>query len=458
MTDPEPESAPRPAAIVVLAAGEGSRMRSTLPKPLHAVGGAPLLAHAMATAAALAPLRLAVVVGHGAEAVAAAALAVDPAAIVVEQPVRRGTGDAVRCALAALGPLSGDLLVLYADTPLLRPETLRRMIAARAEGAAVVALGFETADPGAYGRLALDDAGDLDRIVEAADTTAEEAAIRLCNAGVMALDAARAAGWLAQLRDDNAKGEFYLTDVAALARAEGLRCAAAICDASETLGVNDRAELAAAETAFQGRARAAAMAAGTTLVDPATTFLAMDTILGRDVVIEPFVVIGPGVRIDDGAWIGAFSRLEGCRVGPGARIGPHARLRPGTEIGAGAAVGNFVEIKAARLGPGAKAGHLAYVGDADVGAGVNIGAGVVTCNYDGAAKHRTWIGSRAFIGSNSALVAPVRIGDGAYVAAGSTITADVAADALAVGRARQIAKAGLAARLRAMPKTRNGQS
>jgi bifunctional UDP-N-acetylglucosamine pyrophosphorylase/glucosamine-1-phosphate N-acetyltransferase len=440
---------PRPAAVVVLAAGGGTRMRSDLPKPLHAVAGAPLLRHALDAAAALAPERLAVVVGHGGPVVAAAARALRPEARIVEQPMRRGTGDAVRCALDALGPLSGDLLVLYADTPFVRPHTLARLLAARAEGAAAAVLGFEPAEPGGYGRLILDAAGGLDRIVEAADATPAERAVRLCNSGVMALDAARAPGWIAGLSADNAKGELYLTDVVAAARAEGARCAAVACDPAETLGVNDRADLAAAEAAFQARARAAAMAAGATLVAPETVFFAVDTVLGRDVTVEPFVVFGPGVTVEDGVVIGAFSRLEGCVVRAGAHVGPYARLRPGAEIGPGAHVGNFVEIKNAALGAGAKANHLSYVGDADVGAGANLGAGAITCNYDGFAKHRTEIGAGAFIGSNSALVAPVRVGAGAYVGSGSVITESVPDDALAVGRARQATKPGLGARLRA---------
>jgi bifunctional UDP-N-acetylglucosamine pyrophosphorylase / glucosamine-1-phosphate N-acetyltransferase len=438
-----------PAAVVVLAAGGGTRMRSDLPKPLHAVAGAPLLRHALDAAAVLAPRRLAVVVGHGGPAVAAATRALRPDALIVEQPVRRGTGDAVRCALDALGPLTGDLLVLYADTPFVRPRTLARLLDARAAGAAAAVLGFEPADPGGYGRLILDEDGGLDRIVEAADATPDERAVRLCNSGVMALDAARAPGWIAALTAANAKGEYYLTDVVAAARSEGARCAAVACDPTETLGVNDRADLAAAEAAFQARARSAAMAAGVTLAAPETVYLAFDTVLGRDVTIEPFVVFGPGVTVEDGVAIGAFSRLEGCVVRAGAHVGPYARLRPGAEIGPGAHVGNFVEIKNAALGAGAKANHLSYVGDAEVGAGANLGAGTITCNYDGFAKHRTEIGAGAFIGSNSALVAPVRVGAGAYVGSGSVITESVPDDALAVGRGRQATKPGFGARLRA---------
>jgi bifunctional UDP-N-acetylglucosamine pyrophosphorylase/glucosamine-1-phosphate N-acetyltransferase len=322
------------------------------------------------------------------------------------------------------------------------------MRAARDAGAAVVALGFHAADPGGYGRLVLDAAGGLERIVEAADADEATRALTLCNSGLMAFDAARGRRWLAALSTANAKGEYYLTDLVAAARAEGLPCAVALCPEAETLGVNDRADLARAEAAFQARARAAAMAGGATLVAPETVFLAWDTRLAPDVEVGPHVVFGPGVTVESGATIHAFSHLEGCHVGAGAAIGPFARLRPGAAIGEGARVGNFVEVKNARLGPGAKANHLAYLGDATVGAGANIGAGAITCNYDGVAKHRTEIGEGAFVGSNAALVAPVTIGAGAYVASGSVVTADVAADALAIGRARQVVKPGLAARLR----------
>lgn len=437
-----------PCAVVVLAAGEGVRMRSALAKPLHRVGGAPLLHHVLRVAGALAPERLVAVVGHGGAEVAAAARAVAPGVIVVEQTERLGTGHAVRCALPALEGFVGDVIVLYADTPLLTVDTLARLRAARAGGAAVAALGFHAADPGGYGRLVLAADGSLDRIVEAADADAAERAVTLCNSGVMTFDAAQGRRWLAGLSNANAKREYYLTDLVAAARAEGLACAAALCPEAETLGVNDRADLAAAEAAFQAGARLAAMRGGATLVAPQTVFLAFDTVLGRDVTIGPNVVFGPGARVEDGVEIGAFCHVEGATIGAGARVGPFARLRPGAQVGPGAHVGNFVEIKNAVLGAGAKANHLAYLGDADIGAGANIGAGAITCNYDGVAKHRTDIGEGAFIGSNSALVAPVRIGAGAYVGSGSVITADVEADALAIGRARQVEKPGLAARLR----------
>jgi bifunctional UDP-N-acetylglucosamine pyrophosphorylase/glucosamine-1-phosphate N-acetyltransferase len=423
-------------------------MRSDLPKPLHAVAGAAMLAHALAAARALAPQRLVVVAGpgDGGARVAEAARTLASEARIAVQADPRGTGDAVAAALRALGDFPvGKLLVIYADTPLLRAATLEAMVADA--GAGVVALGFEPADPGAYGRLIEGSAG-LERIVEAKDASEAERAVRLCNAGAMALDAARAPDWIGGLEARNAQGELYLTDVVAAARAEGRVCAVVRCAPEEAMGVNSRAELAAAEAALQARLRVAALEGGATLVAPETVFLGADTRLGRDVTVGPNVVFGPGVRVEDGAEIRAFSHLEGCVVRAGAVVGPFARLRPGADVGPGAHVGNFVEIKNAVLGAGAKANHLAYVGDAAVGAGANIGAGAITCNYDGVSKHRTDIGAGAFIGSNSALVAPVRIGDGAYVASGSVVTRDVAPDALAIARARQEDKPGLAARLR----------
>jgi bifunctional UDP-N-acetylglucosamine pyrophosphorylase/glucosamine-1-phosphate N-acetyltransferase len=441
-------------AIVVLAAGAGTRMCSDIPKPLHRVGGLSLLGHVLALAQAASPERLAVVAGQGFEAVASATRALAPGAAVVEQAERLGTGHAVRCAAPALDGFVGEVLVLYADTPLLRSDTVARLRAAVAgggeEGAAIAVLGFEPADPGGYGRLILDGEGGLARIVEAKDATAGERAVRLCNSGVMAFRWPQARAWLDGLSAANAKGEYYLTDLAAAARMAGEPASVVLCPEEETLGVNDRLDLAAAEAAFQRRARAVAMRGGVTLVAPETVFLSHDTILGRDVTIGPNVVFGPGVTVEDGAEIGAFSWLEGCVVRAGAAVGPYARLRPGAEIGQGARVGNFVEVKNATLDRGAKVNHLSYLGDATVGRGANIGAGTITCNYDGYGKYRTAIGAEAFIGSNTALVAPVAVGEGANVAAGSTITADVAPGALALARARQVVKPGYAARLRAL--------
>lgn len=435
-----------PVALVILAAGAGTRMRSNRPKPLHEVGGISMLGHVMAAGATLDPTRCVVVVGEGADQMAAATRALDPKATIVEQPERLGTGHAVCCALPALEGFEGRIIVLYADTPFLRPETLAAL--ARSP-ASVTVLGFDAAEPGSYGRLIREKDGGLARIVEAADATEAERHVTLCNAGVMAFDARPGRGWLAQLRNDNTKGEYYLTDLVALARAEKAPCAVVACPEAETVGVNSRAELAKAEALFQQRARAAAMAGGATLIAPETVFFSHDTRLGHDVIIGPNVVFGPGVTVENGVEIGAFCHLEGCILRNGAAVGPFARLRPGALIENGARVGNFVEIKNAVMGQGAKANHLAYVGDATVGAGANLGAGTITCNYDGAEKHRTEIGAGAFIGSNSALVAPLRIGDGAYVGSGSVVTMDVEPDALAIGRGRQVNKPGLAAKLRA---------
>jgi bifunctional UDP-N-acetylglucosamine pyrophosphorylase/glucosamine-1-phosphate N-acetyltransferase len=366
---------------------------------------------------------------------------------MVEQTEQLGTGHAVLQAAPALEDFAGDAIVLYGDTPFIRPETLQAMLAARADGAAVVVLGFEAADPGGYGRLVRDGAGGLAAIVEAKDATAEQKAIRLCNSGLMAADAATLFDLLGHVGNDNAKGEYYLTDVVALARSRGLTAAVITCPESETLGVNSRADLAAAEAAFQARARTEAMANGATLTDPATVFFALDTVIGRDVVIGPNVVFGPDVTVESGATILPFCHLEGCHVSRGARIGPFARLRPGAEIAEDAHIGNFVEIKNATVEEGAKANHLTYIGDARVGAGANVRAGTSTCNNDGVLKHRTAIGPGAFIGSNTPLVAPVSVGARAVVAAGSVITDDVPDEALAIARARQAVKPSLGARM-----------
>jgi bifunctional UDP-N-acetylglucosamine pyrophosphorylase/glucosamine-1-phosphate N-acetyltransferase len=437
-----------PTALIVLAAGQGSRMRSDRPKVLHEVAHAPLLAHALRAGAALEPERVVVVTGHGGDAVGEAARAVDPEAVVVRQQEQLGTGHAVLCAREALDGFEGDVVVLYGDTPFIRPETLEAMIAARRAGAGIVVLGFEAADPGRYGRLIAD--GDrLERIVEAKDATEAERAVRLCNSGVLAADAGTLLALLDQVGRDNAAGEYYLTDVPALARAARMSARVVTCPEAETLGVNTRADLAAAEAAFQARARAAALEDGVTMTAPETVFLAFDTVLGRDVAIEPNVVFGPGVTVESGAIIRAFSHLEGCHVSEGCVVGPYARLRPGAELDRGARVGNFVEIKAAQVHAGAKINHLTYVGDAEIGARANIGAGSVTCNYDGVFKHRTEIGADAFIGSSTMLVAPVRVGAGAMTGSGSVITSDVPDGALAIGRAKQVNRDGLAARLMA---------
>lgn len=428
---------------VILAAGLGTRMKSRLPKTLHPIAGRPMLRHLLASAEAVFD-RIVVVIGPEMEAVGAAA---KPHAVVVQHE-RLGTAHAARQAVTYFG--TGEVAILYADNPLIRPATLERLLARRAAGDAGLALlAMRPHDPGKYGRL-VEREGYVTRIVEWTDATAAERAIGLCNAGVLCASAADMARWLEAVRPDNAKGEFYLTDVAALAAADGRRVAAVEAPFDELRGINSRAELAEAESVVQWRLRRAAMEGGVTLTDPASVFLSADTVFAPDVTVGPSVVFGPGVMVESGAEIRAFSHLEGCRVGAGAIVGPFARLRPGTLLESQAHVGNFVEIKAATLGAGAKANHLTYIGDAEVGAGTNIGAGTITCNYDGYAKHRTTIGAGAFIGSDTALVAPVTVGDGAIVAAGSVVTRDVPADALAVARGRQEIRPGWAAAFREM--------
>ncbi|MGP1395796.1 MAG: bifunctional UDP-N-acetylglucosamine diphosphorylase/glucosamine-1-phosphate N-acetyltransferase GlmU [Inquilinaceae bacterium] len=436
----------RKLTCVILAAGKGTRMKSALPKVLHPVAGRPMIALVLDAVGALEPDRTAVVVGPGMESVARA---VAPAETFV-QSGQRGTADAVLAARPAVDGFDGDVLVVYGDTPLVTPETLRRLIAARRGPGdpAVAALAMRPVDPGRYGRMMTDAAGGLEAIVEYNDATDTQRAIGLCNAGLMAFDGARFPGLLDAVGNDNAKGEFYLTDVVAIARSRGFGCAVVEAAETEVLGVNSRAELAEAEAVFQRRLREAAMAEGVTLTDPSTVYLAADTRLGRDVTIGPNVVFGPGVTVEDDVDIRAFCHIEGAHVRSGAVIGPFARLRPGAEVGAKAHVGNFVELKNAVLGEGAKANHLAYLGDADIGAGANIGAGTITCNYDGFFKHRTVVGAGAFIGSNSALVAPVTVGEGAVVGAGSVVAADVSADALVLERAARIDKPGWASRFR----------
>ncbi|MCA8882362.1 MAG: bifunctional UDP-N-acetylglucosamine diphosphorylase/glucosamine-1-phosphate N-acetyltransferase GlmU [Rhodobacteraceae bacterium] len=436
-----------PTAFVILAAGKGSRMVSDLPKVLHPVGAMPLLAHALRTARSLDPSRLVVVAGHGAAAVEAAAAKWAPDAICVRQDEQLGTAHAVDQARDAMAGFGGDVAVLYGDTPFIRPETLGQMAAARQTGADVVVLGFETPDPGRYGRLIVEN-GRLERIVEFKDATETERAVTLCNSGVVMAPAPLLFDLIAEVGNDNAAGEYYLTDIVGLANHRGLTCQAVACDPVETLGINTRAELAAAEAVFQARRRTDMLDAGVTLVAPDTVFFAADTEIGRDTVIEPNVVFGPGVRLAPGVTVRAFSHLEGAQVASGAVIGPYARLRPGADLAADTRVGNFVEVKNARLDQGVKVNHLSYVGDASIGQGSNIGAGTITCNYDGYLKHHTTIGADAFIGSNTMLVAPVTIGDGATTGSGSVITRDVPDGALAVARGRQENKPGLATRLR----------
>jgi bifunctional UDP-N-acetylglucosamine pyrophosphorylase/glucosamine-1-phosphate N-acetyltransferase len=437
----------RTCLAIVLAAGEGTRMRSSLPKVLHAVGGRLLIAHVLSAAVKAGGGGAAVVVGPGREDVAAEARKLAPQAQVFEQRERLGTAHAVLAARPAIEQGADDILVMFADTPLVRPETLRLLRDALAKGAGVAVLGFRSKDPAGYGRLVMQ-GDELVAIREEKDASAAERAIRFCNGGLMALAGAHALAILDRIGNANAKGEYYLTDAVAIARDMGLKAVAIETEEDDVRGINTKAQLAEAEAVLQGRLRTAAMEAGVTLVAPATVFLSSDTKLGKDVTIEPNVVFGPGVTVEDGATIRSFSHLEGAHVGKGARVGPFARLRPGADLGADVHIGNFVEVKQATIEAGAKANHLAYIGDARVGEGANVGAGVITCNYDGTDKHRTDIGKGAFIGTNSSLVAPVTIGDRAYIGSGSVVTKDVPADALALERSEQVIKEGWAARLR----------
>jgi bifunctional UDP-N-acetylglucosamine pyrophosphorylase / glucosamine-1-phosphate N-acetyltransferase len=433
-------------AVLVLAAGQGTRMQSALPKVLHRIANRPMIQHVLAAVTALAPARTIVVIAPGMEAVAQA---VAPAETVV-QVTARGTGHAVISARPALQGFAGDVLVLYGDAPLLTAETLRLVLAERrrAPEAAAVVAGMRPTDPGPYGRLVMRD-GMLEAIVEARDCAPAEAAIGFCNAGLWALDGKCMFELLEHIGTDNAKGEYYLTDIVAVARRRSLPCRAVEAPAADMVGINSRAELAQAEALMQRRLRAAAMASGVTLTDPDTVYFSADTRIGRDTVVGPFVVFGPGCSIGAGVEIPAFCHMVGASIGDGASIGPFARLRPGADLAENVHIGNFVEVKNSRLGPGVKANHLTYLGDSTVGGGSNIGAGTVTCNYDGFAKHRTEIGERAFIGTNVALVAPVKVGDGAFIGAGSVVTEDVPADALAVARAPQVTKPKRAAEMRA---------
>ena len=430
------------ATAIILAAGLGTRMKSALPKALHPIAGRPMLRHLIASCEEAFD-RVVVVLGPEMEALARVA---QPHATVVQHE-RLGTAHAALQAEALFG--NGEVAVLYADNPLITPETLHRLLArVRARDAALALLAMRPPVPGRYGRV-LGTGGFVERIVEWADATEDERAVPLCNAGVLCAQATRMRDWLHAVRNDNVKGEYYLTDVVSLARASGDTVAAVEAPFEELRGINSRAELAEAEAAVQARLRMAAMDAGVTMTAPETVFLCVDTSFAADVTIGPNVVFGPGVSVERDVEIRAFCHIEGCTIGSGAIIGPFARLRPGTVVGERAHVGNFVELKATSLGSGAKANHLSYLGDATIGAGTNIGAGTITCNYDGFTKHRTTIGRDVFVGSDAVLVAPVTLGDGAFVAAGSVITDAVSPDAMAFGRARQTEKPGRAADFRA---------
>ena len=432
-------------ALVILAAGKGTRMNSDLPKVLHPLGQVPMLAHALRAGQSVSPEKTIVVAGHGADAVQSALADLDDTAKVVLQTEQLGTAHAVAQARTALQGFSGDVIVLYGDTPFIQPDTLAAMQAARSQ-ADVVILGFDATDPGRYGRL-VTQGDDLLRIVEYKDASDEERAINLCNSGLICCDCGTLFALIEAVGHDNASGEYYLTDIVEIARSKGLSATAVTCDEAETLGINSRAELAKAEAIFQSRARNALFEDGVTLIAPETVYLSLDTVIGRDSVIEPNVVFGPGVTVESGVQIRAFSHLEGCHVSQGSIVGPYARLRPGTELSENTKIGNFVEIKNATLCEGAKVNHLSYIGDARIGARSNIGAGTITCNYDGVMKHHTDIGENVFIGSNTMLVAPVSIGDNAMTGSGSVITKDVEAGALAVARGTQTNKAGAAIRL-----------
>jgi bifunctional UDP-N-acetylglucosamine pyrophosphorylase/glucosamine-1-phosphate N-acetyltransferase len=440
-------------AIVVLAAGKGMRMKSALPKVMHRAAGRSLLGHVLHAAKGLSPAEAVVVVGPGMAEVAGEAQNILPAAKTGVQEDRLGTGHAVLMAKPALARFQGTVLILYGDVPLITTESLHRLTAL-AEGTGIAVMGFEAENPHGYGRLLRDTSGRVTAIREELDANAEERAITLCNSGIIAASSDLLWPLLAQVGNANAKGEYYLTDLIELSSAAGRPAALAICPEAEVAGVNDRTQLSRIEAILQESYRNRHMLNGATLTSPETVFFSADTVIGQDVVIGPNVVFGPGVTVEDGAEILAFSHLEGARVGKGARIGPFARLRPQAEIGANANIGNFVEVKKAFIGPGAKINHLSYVGDARVGARTNIGAGTITCNYDGYDKHLTEIGENVFVGSNTALVAPVKLGDGASIAAGTVVTRNVPADALAIARPGLELHQGWATRYREMKAAR----
>lgn len=440
----------RSPLIVVLAAGKGTRMKSALPKVLHKIAGRSMLGHVLALASGFADASIAVVVGPGMDAVHEDALKIAPGAQVFVQEEQLGTANAVLAARQAIAEHKGDVLILYADTPLIQFATLEHLVQALDRGANVAVLGFEADNPGSYGRLVTQADGTLLAIREAKDATEAELAVRLCNSGVMALRLDDPVGVLSRIGNNNAKGEYYLTDVVEHVRETGGRAAAISCPESEVLGVNSRVELAAAEQIWQRRRRIELMESGVTLIAPETVWLSYDTKIGRDVSIEPNVYFGPGVVVGERTEIKAHCHFEGARIGVDARIGPFARLRPGAELGAQVHVGNFVEVKNVAMGDGAKANHLSYLGDGTVGDGANIGAGTIFCNYDGFFKHKTEIGEAAFVGSNSALVAPIKVGAGAYVGSGSVITKDVSADSLALERSKQEERPDWAAKFRSM--------
>ncbi len=430
-------------AAIILAAGKGSRMKSAIPKVMHKLASAPMIDHVLASTEAAGAARNVVVVGFEGEMLKNH---LGPRAETVWQNEQNGTGHAALQAREKLADFDGDAIVLYGDGPFVRPETMRAVLAKRSNGFDLVAVGFDTPSPSGYGRMLVQ--GDaLEAIVEHKDCTPAQLEITLCNLGVIAAPAKLLFSLLEQVDSNNANGEIYLTDVVSIARKAGLRCGVVICPAEEATSINSRAQLAEAERVFQAQARAAAMENGCTLIAPETVHFALDTVIGADVLIEPNVFFGPGVSVENGAHIKAFCHLQGCHIAQDAIIGPFARLRPGAEIGASGRVGNFVEIKNAVLGDGAKVNHLSYVGDAGIGADSNIGAGVIFCNYDGVFKHHSKLGERVFVGSNSALVSPVEIGDDALIGTGTVVTEDIGAGDLALARAKQVNKKGRGKRL-----------
>jgi len=433
-------------ATIILAAGRGSRMRSDKPKVLHNLAAVPMLAHVMRSASLIGAEKTVIVVGHQGDAVAKFAADQDENVTIVRQDQQNGTGHAVAITKDAFAGYSGDIFVLYGDTPFIRPETLAKMSSERKNGSDVVVLGFHANDPAGYGRLVMKDTA-LVAIVEAKNCTKAQRDISFCNSGVVCASADTLFSLLDKITPNSENGELYLTDIVAIATQRGMACSAVKCAESESLGINSRRDLATAETVFQTAARLEAQENGVTMTAAETVFFAFDTVLGRDITIEPNVFFGPQVTVENDVTIRAFCHLEGCHISQSARIGPFARLRPGAEIGGAAKIGNFVEIKAAQIASGAQIGHLSYVGDAEIGAETNIGAGVIFCNYDGVAKNRTTIGRDAFIGSNTSLVAPVTVGNAALVAAGSVITKDVPEGDLAIARARQENKNGRGRRL-----------
>jgi bifunctional UDP-N-acetylglucosamine pyrophosphorylase/glucosamine-1-phosphate N-acetyltransferase len=441
-------------ALIVLAAGQGTRMKSTLPKVLHKAAGRSLLGHALAAAAEVQPGHTVVVVGPGMEPVEKEAQRFIPGTRIALQPQQNGTAGAVSAAKSALAGFSGTIIVLYGDVPLVKPQTIMAMAQAVTADTPLAILGFRAADPRGYGRLILSASGMIGAIREELDATPEEREINLCNSGIISIDSNLLWRLLSKVGNDNAKGEYYLTDLIEIAATEGLSCGLIECPEQEVMGVNTRKQLAQVERRLQEKYRDAAMAGGATLIAPETVFFSADTKVGSDVVVEPHVFFGPGVEIGNNVSILAFSHIEGAKIADGARIGPFARLRPGADIGTDAHIGNFVEVKNARIEAGAKANHLTYIGDARVGSKSNIGAGTITCNYDGFEKHRTDIGSEVFVGSNTALVAPVRVGDGANIGAGSVITKDVPAHALALTRPPLETRAGWAAKYREIKNAR----